>query len=97
MLRELHAIPLGIPTLMCDNKSALFMTQNHVSHKHAKHIDLNYHFIIELVAFGKLHTMYVSTKLHVTEIFTKSPPYPLFEKFELFYVLFHNLFVGGRD
>ncbi|GJV67031.1 retrovirus-related pol polyprotein from transposon RE1 [Tanacetum coccineum] len=45
LLRKLHALPHDRLTLLCDNKSALFMTQNPVSHKHAKHIDLDYHFI----------------------------------------------------
>ncbi|KAJ9544175.1 hypothetical protein OSB04_023882 [Centaurea solstitialis] len=33
LLRELHALPHGRPTLLCDNQSALFLTQNPVSHK----------------------------------------------------------------
>lgn len=53
LLRELHALPPDRPTLLCDNKSALFMTQNPVSHKRTKHIDLDYHFVRELVASGR--------------------------------------------
>ncbi|KAJ0624452.1 putative RNA-directed DNA polymerase [Helianthus annuus] len=58
LLRELHALPPHRPTLLCDNKSPLFMTQNPVSHKRAKHIDLDYHFIRELVNSGKLYTKF---------------------------------------
>ncbi|GKA77787.1 retrovirus-related pol polyprotein from transposon TNT 1-94 [Tanacetum coccineum] len=54
LLRELHALPPDRPTLLCDNKSALFMSQNPVSHKRAKHIDLDYHFVRELVASGDM-------------------------------------------
>ncbi|KAM0002129.1 putative RNA-directed DNA polymerase [Helianthus debilis subsp. tardiflorus] len=74
LLRELHALPPTRPTLLCDNKSALFMTQNPVSHKRAKHIDLDYHFIRELVNSGKLYTKFVPTNLQVADIFTKSLP-----------------------
>ncbi|GKF52363.1 uncharacterized mitochondrial protein-like protein, partial [Tanacetum coccineum] len=74
ILRELHALPPDRPTLLCDNKSALFMTQNPVSHKRAKHIDLDYHFIRELVSSGKLYTKFVPTNLQVADIFTKSLP-----------------------
>ncbi|KAM0027867.1 putative RNA-directed DNA polymerase [Helianthus debilis subsp. tardiflorus] len=81
LLQELHALPPDRPTLLCDNKSALFMTQNPVSHKRAKHIDLDYHFIRELVNSGKLYTKFVPTNLQVADIFTKSLPRPLFEKF----------------
>lgn len=81
LLRELHALPSGRPTLLCDNQSALFLTQNPVAHKRAKHIDLDYHFVRELVASGKLITMFVPTKLQVADIFTKSLPRQQFEKF----------------
>ncbi|KAJ0836346.1 putative RNA-directed DNA polymerase [Helianthus annuus] len=81
LLRELHALPPDRPTLLCDNRSALFMSQNPVSHKRAKHIDLDYHFVRELVMFGKLHTRFVPTKLQLADIFTKSLPKPQFEHF----------------
>ncbi|KAF5798378.1 putative RNA-directed DNA polymerase [Helianthus annuus] len=81
LLRELHTLPPDCPTLLCDNKSALFLTQNPVSHKHAKHIDLDYHFVRELVASGKLRTSFIPTKLQVADIFTKSLSRPQFEFF----------------
>ncbi|KAI3514490.1 hypothetical protein L1887_12931 [Cichorium endivia] len=81
LLQELHALPPDRPTLLCDNKSALFMSQNPVAHKRAKHIDLDYHFVRELVASGKLHTKFIPTKLQVADIFTKSLPRPQFEHF----------------
>ncbi|XP_021990659.2 uncharacterized mitochondrial protein AtMg00810-like [Helianthus annuus] len=74
LLQELHALPLDKPTILCDNQSAIFLTQNPVSHKRAKHIDLDYHFLRELVTAGKLVTKFVPTKLQVADIFTKSLP-----------------------
>ncbi|XP_071705402.1 uncharacterized mitochondrial protein AtMg00810-like [Rutidosis leptorrhynchoides] len=55
LLRELHVLPSGRPTLLCDNRSALFLSQNPISHKRAKHIDIDLHFVRELVLSGKLH------------------------------------------
>ncbi|KAJ9550336.1 hypothetical protein OSB04_014381 [Centaurea solstitialis] len=81
LLKELHFLPSVHPTLLCDNKSALFLTQKPVSHKRAKHIEFDYHFIRELVSSGKLHTKFVSTKLQVADIFTKSLPRHQFEFF----------------
>ncbi|XP_022023458.1 uncharacterized mitochondrial protein AtMg00810-like [Helianthus annuus] len=81
LLKELHALPQTRPTLLRDNKSALFMSQNPVSNKRAKHIDLDYHFVRELVMSGKLHTKFIPTKLQLADIFTKSLPRPLFEQF----------------
>ncbi|XP_021984773.1 uncharacterized mitochondrial protein AtMg00810-like [Helianthus annuus] len=79
LLQELHALPSTRPTLLCDNQSALFLTQNPVSHKRVKHLELDYHFIRELVSSGRLYTKFIPSKLQVTDIFTKSLPRPQFE------------------
>ncbi|XP_052623860.1 uncharacterized mitochondrial protein AtMg00810-like [Lactuca sativa] len=81
LLCELHALPPDRPTLLCDKRSALFLSQNPVSHKQAKHIDLDYHFIRELISSGRLCTKFVPTKLQVADIFTKILPRPQFEFF----------------
>ena len=58
----LHDLKVPIPQqplLLCDNKSAIFLSSNPVSHKRAKHVELDYHFLRELVVAGKLRTQYV--------------------------------------
>lgn len=81
LLHDLNALPSERPTLLCDNLSAIFLSQNPVAHRRAKHIDIDYHFVRELVSSGKLHTKFVPTKLQVADIFTKPLPRPLFESF----------------
>ncbi|XP_071728318.1 uncharacterized mitochondrial protein AtMg00810-like [Rutidosis leptorrhynchoides] len=81
LLRELYILPPDRPTILCDNRSALFLSQNPVSHKRSKHIDIDYHFVRELVSSGKLYTKFVPTHLQLADIFTKSLPRPLFESF----------------
>ncbi|KAL4554582.1 hypothetical protein LXL04_037176 [Taraxacum kok-saghyz] len=81
LLRDLNALPSERPTLLCDNLSAIFLSQNPIAHKRAKHIDIDHHFIRELVLSGKLHTKFVPTKLQVADIFTNPLPIPLFEQF----------------
>ncbi|KAD2805166.1 hypothetical protein E3N88_38543 [Mikania micrantha] len=81
LLRELHALPPDRPTLLCNNQSALFLTQNPISHKRVKHLELDYHFIRELVTSRKLDTRFIPSKLQVADIFTKSLPRPQFEAF----------------
>lgn len=81
VLRDLHALPATPPVLLCDNKSALFLTQNPISHKRAKHIDIDCHFVRELVEAGRLSTKFVPSSLQLADIFTKSLPRPLFEMF----------------
>ena len=44
--------------LLCDNKSAIALLKNHVSHKISKHIDVRFHFIRELVNDGEIHLDY---------------------------------------
>ncbi|RVW78751.1 Retrovirus-related Pol polyprotein from transposon RE1 [Vitis vinifera] len=78
----LHDLKVPIPQqplLLCDNKSAIFLSSNPVSHKRAKHVELDYHFLRELVVVGKLRTQYVPSHLQVADIFTKSVSRPLFE------------------
>lgn len=72
LLQELHILPSGRPTILCDNLSALFLIQNPISHMYAKHIDNDYHIVRELVLSGKLLTKYVSTHLQLADIFNKS-------------------------
>lgn len=56
LLRELFALPPDHPTLLCDNKGALFLRKKPISHKRANYIDTDYHFVCELVAPGCLYT-----------------------------------------
>lgn len=80
LLCELHALPSDCPTLLCDNKSVIFLSQNPISQKRANHIDIDYHFVRELVASGQLRTRFIPTSLQVVDIFTKSLPRSLFEQ-----------------
>lgn len=81
IFQELCTLPLDRPTLLCDNKSVLFMTQNPVSHKRARRIDIDYHFIQELVTSGKLYTKFVPTNVQAVDIFTNSLPRTQFKTF----------------
>ncbi|XP_017416637.1 uncharacterized mitochondrial protein AtMg00810-like [Vigna angularis] len=80
LLYDLH-ISYQAPTLLCNNKSAIFLSQNPVAHKRAKHIDIDYHFVRELVLSNKLVTQFIPSNLQLADIFTKSLPRPLFQFF----------------
>lgn len=58
LLRELRFLITAQPVLLCDNYSAAFLSQKPVSHKRAKHIDIDCHFIRDLVSAGKLSTKF---------------------------------------
>lgn len=79
MLQEINVHVTSPPALLRDNNSAIFLSQNLVSHKRAKHIDIDCHFICDLVSAGKLHTKFIPSHLQLADIFTKSLPRPAFE------------------
>ncbi|XP_014523648.1 uncharacterized protein LOC106779943 [Vigna radiata var. radiata] len=98
LLHDLH-ISHQAPTLLCDNKSAIFLSQNPVAHKRAKHIDIDYHFVQELVLSHKLITQFIPSDLQLADIFTKSLPGPLFQFFRAKLHVGPNpmLFLRGDD
>uniref|UniRef100_A0A2N9G1B4 Uncharacterized protein n=1 Tax=Fagus sylvatica TaxID=28930 RepID=A0A2N9G1B4_FAGSY len=78
LLRDLHVSPSSPPVILCDNQSSIFLAVNPVSHKRSKHIDLDYHFVRELVASEELKIRYVPTHLQIADMFTKSLGRPAF-------------------
>ena len=71
LLCDLHVPQSQLPTLFCDNLSALHMTINPVFHARSKHIQLDYHIVHERVSMGLLITRHISSNLQIVDIFTK--------------------------
>ena len=63
-----HAAPMPV---YCDNQSALYITENHVFHEHAKHIELDCHFMRERVQSNLLLPLRIHNSIQITDIFTK--------------------------
>jgi hypothetical protein len=62
--------------LLCDNESAIKMTNNLVQHGRTKHIDIRHHFIRDHQQKGDITIESVGTDDQLADIFTK----PLDEK-----------------
>jgi hypothetical protein len=62
--------------LLCDNESAIRMSDNPVEHSRTKHIAIRYHFLRDHQQRGDIEIAYVSTKEQLADMFTK----PLDEK-----------------
>ncbi|GJX90343.1 ribonuclease H-like domain-containing protein [Tanacetum coccineum] len=78
---ELHS-PLMTATLVyCDNVSAVYMSVNHVQHQRAKHIEIDIHFVRDMVKAGHVRVLHVSSRFQYADIFTKGLPSALFEDF----------------
>ena len=73
LLRELH-VPCPSPNLWCDNLGATFLSANPVFHARTKHIEVDYHFVRELIARCQLHVRFLLSKAQLADIFTKALP-----------------------
>jgi hypothetical protein len=49
-------------SIMCDNKSAINFSKNHVQHSKTKHMPIKYHFLIEQVQYLVVKLEYVPSK-----------------------------------
>ena len=72
LLRDLHVFLHDIPTLWCDNISAMSMASNPLFHARTKHIEIDYHFVREKVTKKDLAVAFVPTDEQIADIFTKS-------------------------
>ncbi|GJR17039.1 ribonuclease H-like domain-containing protein [Tanacetum coccineum] len=81
LLRELHT-PLSFATLVYyNNVSAVYLSCNPVQHQRMKHIDIDIHFVHDLVAAGQVRVLHVPSRFQYAYIFTKGLPSALFEEF----------------
>ncbi|WVZ58409.1 hypothetical protein U9M48_008685 [Paspalum notatum var. saurae] len=66
-----YGVELSRVPLLCDNESAVKLTNNPVQHSRTKHIDIHHHFIRDHVAKGDIQLRNVGTKEQLADIFTK--------------------------
>jgi len=58
--------------LECDSQSAVFLENNLVCHFKTKHIDVQYHFVRDMVEEKKVFLEKVDTLKNVADLLTKS-------------------------
>nr|GFB65243.1 ribonuclease H-like domain-containing protein [Tanacetum cinerariifolium] len=81
LLRELHS-PLSAATLVyCDIVSATYLSANPIQHQQTKHIEIDIHFVRDLVIDGQVRVLHVPSRYQYAYIFTKGLLSALFENF----------------
>ncbi|KAJ9566359.1 LOW QUALITY PROTEIN: hypothetical protein OSB04_002325 [Centaurea solstitialis] len=58
--------------ILCDNKSAIAISENPVDHSKTKHIDIRYHFLKHQVEKGNVEMYFVNTEYQLADLFTKA-------------------------
>ncbi|GKC12866.1 ribonuclease H-like domain-containing protein, partial [Tanacetum coccineum] len=81
VLRELHSSLSTATLVYCDYVSAVYMSVNPVQHQRTKHIEIDIHFVREMVTVGQVRVLHVSSRFQYADIFTKGLPSELFEEF----------------
>nr|GEY59109.1 ribonuclease H-like domain-containing protein [Tanacetum cinerariifolium] len=69
LLRELHT-PLSCATLVyCDNVSAVYLSSNPVQHQRTKHIEIDIHFVRDLVVARQICVLHVHSRYRYADVF----------------------------
>ncbi|GKA43870.1 ribonuclease H-like domain-containing protein, partial [Tanacetum coccineum] len=81
LLRELHSPLLTTTLVYCDNVNAVYMSANPVQHQRTKHIEIDIHFVRDMVKAGHVQILHVPSRFQYADIFTKGLPSALFKDF----------------
>ena len=65
-LKDDYTVPL-----LCDNQSAIALAENPENHARSKHIDVQFHYVRQLVAYHKITVDYCSTSHMLADALTK--------------------------
>ena len=71
-------------TIFYDNNSAIALSKNHVFHKRTKHIDMRFHFIIELANNKEICLEFCRFEYQLADIFTKPLETDTFEYLRIY-------------
>ncbi|GKB82823.1 ribonuclease H-like domain-containing protein [Tanacetum coccineum] len=78
---ELHSPLHYVILVYCDNVIVIHLTVNPVRNLLTKHIEIDIHFVFDMVARGQIRVLHVASRYQYVNIFTKGLLLPLFEKF----------------
>ena len=80
VLHDLQVKVSSPMTMMCDNKAATYIANNPVFHERTKHIEVDCHYVRDMIQAGHITTKYLKSEDQVADMFTKPLARPNFSK-----------------
>ena len=71
LLYDLFDIQLDATCIYCDNQSCVKLYENPMFHDKSKHIDIKYHYIMDMVQRGVVKLQHVATNKQIADMLTK--------------------------
>jgi hypothetical protein len=81
LLAGLFDLEMEATVILCDNQSCINMAKNLMFHHKLKHIEIQYHYICDMVQRGVVKIQYVGTDEQVAYVLTKPLSCVKFEYF----------------
>ncbi|GJT56319.1 ribonuclease H-like domain-containing protein [Tanacetum coccineum] len=81
LLHELHTLLSSVMLVHYDNVNDVYLSCNPVQHQRTKHIEIDIHFVRDLVSTGQVRVLHVPSRYQFADIFTKCFPSSLFKEF----------------
>ncbi|GJY42882.1 ribonuclease H-like domain-containing protein, partial [Tanacetum coccineum] len=71
----------GVANAVAETCCVVYLSSNPVQHQRTKHIEIDIHFVHDLVAAGQVRILHVPSHYQFADIFTNGLPSTLFEEF----------------
>jgi hypothetical protein len=81
LLTGLFDLEMESTVILCDSRSCIKMMENPMFHDKSKHIEIQYHYIHDMLQRGVVKLQYVGTDEKVTNVLTKPLSHVNFEYF----------------